>query len=183
MIDEKKPDEGNAPAEELETKVKELEDKLNNQNQSTKRLAESKSAIEQELIKSQERIAELENAKKEPKEDSTRIAELELRLARSEAVAEYGLDAEDVSMFKGTPEDIKQQAAHFAAKFNNKKPTEDPDKKEDPPKDPPPSDPPKPKSKELTPWQKYLRATPEEKRKMREKAMAGELDLKKGFNK
>ena len=128
--------------------------------------------------------AEIRKLKKEtdiPKEDTERIATLELRLARSEAVAEYGLDAEDVAMFKGTPDEIKEQAAHFASKFSQK--TESTNKSEEDntettPKETP-KETPKPKKKELSTLERYKRGTAEERRIMMEKAKRGEIDLAK----
>jgi uncharacterized coiled-coil protein SlyX len=180
LTDQKATPSGDTPS--LETKVADLEKKLADQNASAKRTAESKTKLESELLEAQKKIKDLESKPSEPKEDTDRIADLEMRLARSEAVAEYGLDADDVAMFKGTPDDIKEQTAHFASKLAPKQETTDNNSEETPPTDPPkqedpPADPPKPKGKEMSNLERYKRANPEERRIMMEKAKRGDIDL------
>jgi len=132
--------------------------------------------------------AELRKLRKEaddtPKEDTDRIATLELNLARSEAVAEFGLDRADVAMFRGTPDDIREQAEHFASKLTQKKSDtiNKTDKEETPPETPPvipPKETPKPKGKELSTLERYKKGTPEERRVIMERAMIGDIDLAK----
>jgi uncharacterized coiled-coil protein SlyX len=171
--------DGNAPSD-LEQKVAELETKLNNQNEAAKRTADAKTKLESELADTQKKLKELESAQPS-KEDTDRIADLEMRLARSEAVAEFGLDAEDVAIFRGTPDEIKEQAAHFASKLApnqgaNNNNTSDGDT---PPEGDTPPDPPKPKKKELTNLERFKRASAVERREMLERAQKGEIDLAK----
>ena len=174
----------NAPVND-DSKVADLQKKLDDQNAATKRLADSKAAIEAQLVETQNRIAELEKANEAPKEDSQRLQELEIKLAKSEAVAQYGLSREDADALVGTPEQIVKQAEYWSSRVskqgaNDQNEGGDPPKGEDPPADPP-ADPPVPKKREKTNWDRFKSASKVERAQMIEDAKAGRLDLSKGY--
>lgn len=64
------------------------------------------------------RIAELEaKATETPKEDTNRIAALEVDAARSKAALKYGLSLDDAAVLKGTPAEIDSDAKYWADKL------------------------------------------------------------------
>ena len=121
-----KPNDKPDSSPELEAKVTDLEKKLSDQNASAKRIADSKAASDKALVDSQARVAELEKANETPKEDGDRIAELEVKLARSEAVSRFGLSPDDAALLKGSPDDILKDAEYWAERLKDRK--ADPDK-------------------------------------------------------
>lgn len=60
------------------------------------------------------KIKILEEKTADPKDTNTRIAGLEVKLARSEAVSQHGLTVEQASRLKGTPAEILDDAKYWA---------------------------------------------------------------------
>ena len=73
----------------------------------------------------QARIKELETKAEGDKTDTDRLAALEVDLARSKAALKYGLSPEDAEVLKGTPAEIDADAKYWADKLKAGKTTTD----------------------------------------------------------
>jgi len=178
---EKDLEKGNPDENPSLEQVKELQQKLNNQNEAAKRTAEAKTAIEKQLVDAQAKLEVLEKANQEPKEDSERIANLEVQLARSQAVSRYGLSTEDANLLKGSPDDILKDAEYWADRLKDTKP--EPKKEDDKTNrqiidekvETPPTKP-DPKKGNLSWLETYKMGTPAERYKMDQDVLNGRVD-------
>lgn len=131
------------------------------------------------------RIKELEaKADETPKEDTERLAALEVEAARSKAALKYGLSIDDAAVLKGTPAEIDADAKYWADKLKAKGVADDTktdtsnrdniDQKVDA-ADPPPKKPPPKGDGNLSWMEKYKTSTPKERYKMDEDWRAGKV--------
>ena len=135
-----------------------------------------------ELRKTQ---SELEALKATPDD---RLAALEVELARTKAVARYGLTEEDAAILKGTPEQILEDAAYWAGKIKTQ-PQPNSDIPATPAVDNKPAidaqfagavkPAPTPKSGDVSWNRKYEMATPAERDRMFADVQAGRVDPRK----
>ena len=94
-------------ATEQSTRIEGLQKALTDQNEAGKRLAEGKTAVEAELATSQAKIKELK-AKTDSTEVSVaeQITDLQVKLARAEAVSTHGIPIQVANELQGTPDQI-----------------------------------------------------------------------------
>lgn len=180
-LDDKGKDSPQSSYEKLKVSHTKLEEKLTAQE----------NAAAAERRKADDRIKALEAKNEEPKEDVDRIAALEVRLARSQAVSTHGLSVEDAGLLKGTPDEIEADAKYWAERLKDIKPDKVDDDKVDDNKDdlsnkqiidakindqhghptPPPK--PDPIKSNLSWIEQYKAAPPNERYKMDQRVLAG----------
>lgn len=173
--------DGNAPESSYQ-KLKASHSKL----EETLTAVQNSAAAERR--KQEERISTLEESVKandKPKEDTERIANLEIELARSKAVSKFGLSEDDAGLLKGSPEDILKDAEYWAKRLEekpapdtkpdtsnrdliDKKVDDDQTKKADPP--------PKPKKGNLSWMEEYKQADPKRRAEMDKAVLDGDVD-------
>lgn len=110
-----KPVEGDAPAGSDE-KLKAAHDQAQAEARRANKL------VADQAVKIKELEAKMDET---PKEDSDRLAALEVDAARSKAALKYGLSLEDAEVLKGTPAEIDADAKYWADKLKAGKTTTD----------------------------------------------------------
>lgn len=82
-----------------------------------------KAALDQvsaELRIAKKQVADLTKANTDSEGDAnSRVAALEIKLARSTAVSKFGLSEDDASKLRGSPEEILADAEHWSERLTN----------------------------------------------------------------
>lgn len=94
--------------------------KLKTENEDLKtKLEATTNQLTADRRKLEDRIKELES-NQAPPDSEQRIANLEIQLARSQAVSKFGLSEEDAALLKGSPEQIMKDAEYWSDRLKEK---------------------------------------------------------------